>query len=39
MYFTLTRVHQNVDGDVNVRIQNLDILVRHLKAFYQASIV
>ncbi|XP_031572886.1 daple-like protein isoform X2 [Actinia tenebrosa] len=37
-YFTLTRVHQNVDGDTNIRIQNLDILVRHLKAFYQEKL-
>ncbi|KAJ7381954.1 positive regulation of protein localization to cilium [Desmophyllum pertusum] len=34
-YFTLTRIHQNVYGDVNLRMQNLDTLVKHLKRYYQ----
>lgn len=34
-YFTLTRIHQNVYGDVSLRIQNLDILVKHLRSYYQ----
>ena len=34
-YFTLTRIHQNVYGDVNLRMQNLDTLVKPLKRYYQ----
>ncbi|EDO31530.1 predicted protein [Nematostella vectensis] len=37
-YFTLTRIHHNVEGDLNIRIQNLDALVRHLKAYYQEKL-
>lgn len=37
-YFTLTRIHQNVYGDVNLRMQNLDTLVKHLKRYYQVRV-
>lgn len=37
-YFTLTRIHQNVYGDVNLRMQNLDTLVKHLKGYYQVRV-
>lgn len=37
-YFTLTRIHQNVYGDVNLRMQNLDTLVKHLKGYYQEKL-
>ncbi|XP_078351511.1 uncharacterized protein LOC144636228 isoform X2 [Oculina patagonica] len=37
-YFTLTRIHQNVYGDVNLRMQNLDTLVKHLKRYYQEKL-
>ncbi|XP_068681425.1 girdin-like isoform X2 [Montipora foliosa] len=37
-YFTLTRIHHNVYGDVNLRMQNLDTLVKHLKLYYQEKL-
>lgn len=37
-YFTLTRIHQNVYGDVNLGMQNLDTLVKHLKRYYQVGV-
>uniref|UniRef100_A0A8C4QD57 Calponin-homology (CH) domain-containing protein n=1 Tax=Eptatretus burgeri TaxID=7764 RepID=A0A8C4QD57_EPTBU len=32
------RVNKGINGDVNLRIQNLAILVRHLKAYYQETL-
>ncbi|CAM9975582.1 unnamed protein product [Lampetra planeri] len=32
------RVNANVNGDVNVRIENLGVLVRHIKAYYQDTL-
>jgi len=37
-YFTLTRIHQNVYGDINLRMQNLETLVKHLKLYYQVRL-
>ncbi|MGH0171509.1 UNVERIFIED_CONTAM: hypothetical protein FKN15_070949 [Acipenser sinensis] len=34
---TNQRVNRNVNNDVNLRIQNLTILVRHIKNYYQVS--
>lgn len=37
-YFTFTHIHQKVYGDVNLRMQNLDTLVKHLKRYYQVRV-
>jgi len=37
-YFTFTHIHQKVYGDVNLRMQNLDTLVKHLKRYYQEKL-
>uniref|UniRef100_A0A8C8CIP6 HOOK N-terminal domain-containing protein n=1 Tax=Oncorhynchus tshawytscha TaxID=74940 RepID=A0A8C8CIP6_ONCTS len=34
---TNQRVNKNVNNDVNLRIQNLNIVIRHIKNYYQVS--
>ena len=36
---TNQRVNKNVNNDVNLRIQNLNIVIRHIKNYYQVSSV
>uniref|UniRef100_A0A673YXU7 Coiled-coil domain containing 88C n=1 Tax=Salmo trutta TaxID=8032 RepID=A0A673YXU7_SALTR len=36
---TNQRVNKNVNNDVNLRIQNLNIVIRHVKNYYQVSSV
>ncbi|KAJ7991126.1 hypothetical protein DPEC_G00294020 [Dallia pectoralis] len=35
---TNQRVNKNVNNDVNLRIQNLNIVIRHIKNYYQESL-
>lgn len=35
MFFGMALVHSNVFGDVNLRIQNLEHLLRSLKNYYK----
>ncbi|XP_042565738.1 protein Daple [Clupea harengus] len=35
---TNQRVHKNVNNDINLRIQNLNVVIRHIKHYYQESL-
>lgn len=33
------RIHKHVNNDVNLRIQNLSVLVRNIKSYYQVRLL
>ncbi|XP_041927680.1 protein Daple isoform X1 [Alosa sapidissima] len=35
---TNQRVHKHVNNDINLRIQNLNVVIRHIKHYYQESL-
>ena len=37
-YFVFSRIHKDVYGDTSLRIQNLEMLVKQLKAYYQVRV-
>lgn len=37
-YFVFSRIHKDVYGDTSLRIQNFEMLVKQLKAYYQVRV-